>query len=400
MQQVEKGVLKLDGDVSGLLPDFPWQGRRVTVRQLMDMTSGLPSFHLLGDPIRARRGVPKARDEVTALFAGRPFMHEPGARFELTISGFHIAGMLLERVAGQPFPDYLREHIFGRAGLTRSFFCDDRAVTAGLARSYDVLRGVFLNYPLESATLYPYTASVCMSAGDAASLMRALRDGRLLQAESYRAMTTAVGIPSQTRQEPRAVGLTTGQLGQEKSHRWVGGHPYPLMGFNSSLMDFPDDDVTIAVLSNGGRSYVTSPIARNLARAVLGLPLAPPRQLRPEEPQPTEEFPLASAERARYFGMYQTKWSGNADYPHRHWQRTFRVFEENDRLMIQALGEAPEPLLRTGEHTFTIASWATRIVFTLREGRAVSVSLQESDDLGVSGPRVDEPWPNTPRAQN
>jgi hypothetical protein len=141
---------------------------------------------------------------------------------------------------------------------------------------------------------------------------------------------------------------------------------------------------------------VTVPIARNLARAVLGLPPNPPRRLRQEEPLPAEAFPLAAAERARYVGTYRTKWSGGADFPHRHWQRTYRVFEENGRLMIQALGEAPEPLLRTGEHAFTVASWAVRIVFTLREGRAVSISLYESDDLGVSGPRVDEAWPYKP----
>jgi len=106
LQQVEAGRLRLDDDASRLLPDFPWQGRRVTVRQLMDATSGLPDYHYLGDPHLARRGVPKAQDEVTALFAGLPFTHEPGAKWQWTISGFHLAGGLLERLTGKPYGDY------------------------------------------------------------------------------------------------------------------------------------------------------------------------------------------------------------------------------------------------------------------------------------------------------
>jgi D-alanyl-D-alanine carboxypeptidase len=123
MQQVERGRLRLDDDAARLLPEFPWQGRRVTVRQLMDATSGLQDFHYLGDPQRSRRSVPKAQDEVTALFAGRPFTHEPGERYQWTISGLHLAGILLERVAAQPYPDYLREqtaHVFGLGASGRA----------------------------------------------------------------------------------------------------------------------------------------------------------------------------------------------------------------------------------------------------------------------------------------
>src|SRR4051812_1927716 len=146
MQQVEKGRLRLDDDASRLLPDFPWQGRRVTVRQLMDATSGLPDFHYLGDARSAQRAVPKAHDEVTALFAGRPFTHEPGERWQWTISGFHLAGLILEKVTGRSYPDYLREHIFARAGLTRSFYCDDRAVVPSLARAYEGGGREFYNF--------------------------------------------------------------------------------------------------------------------------------------------------------------------------------------------------------------------------------------------------------------
>ena len=391
MQQVERGRLRLDDDASRLLPEFPWQGRHVTVRQLMDATSGLPDYHYLGDPQRAQRAVPKAHDEVTALFAGRPFMHEPGERSQWTISGFHLAGILLERVTGQSYPDYLREHIFNRAGLTRSFYCDDRSVVPGLARAYEALGRNFYNFPPESATLYPFIATVCTSAGDAASLIRALRDGRLLRPESYRAMMTARGTAKEASpQMSRGVGL---RENQEEGHRWVGVSG-SLMGFSSAVMDFPADSLTIAVLSNtSGQAALR--VARSLARAALGLPRLPAPARREEAP-PAEKVALSAVERARYVGTYRIKWAG-VPGPLQNFQRTYRVFEQNGRLMIQALGEEPEPLLHEGADTFRIASWpSARIVFTLREGRAVSMTLRESGERGLSGPRVDEAWPNKP----
>ena len=389
MQQVEGGRLRLDDEASRLLPEFPWQGRRVTVRQLMDATSGLQDFHYLGDPQRSRRSVPKAQDEVTALFAGRPFTHEPGERYQWTISGLHLAGILLERVAAQSYPDYLREHIFARAGLTRSFYCDDRSVVPGLSRSYDVVRGRFLNFPLETATMYPFVATVCTSAGDAVSLMRALRDGRLLRPESYRTMTNAEG-PARNAGAQVSRGISL-RMSQEEGHRWVGEFS-SLMGFSSAVMDFPDDSLTIAVLSNTERSGASAYIARSLARTVLGIPPLPPRRVPQEEPLPAKAAPLTAAERTQLVGVYRIRWAG-APGPFQQWQRTYRVFEESGRLMFQALGETPEPLLHRGEHNFTLASWAVSIVFTLREGRAVTMTLREPGGSALSGPRVDDAWP-------
>ena len=71
MQQVERGKLSLDDDISKFIPEFPLQGHHVTVRQLLNHTSGIVDYHYLGDPIEATSRQPKALDEVTALYAGK-----------------------------------------------------------------------------------------------------------------------------------------------------------------------------------------------------------------------------------------------------------------------------------------------------------------------------------------
>ncbi len=83
MQQVERGKLSLDDDISKFIPEFPLQGHHVTVRQLLNHTSGIVDYHYLGDPIEATSRQPKALDEVTALYAGKNWVNDPGTEMGL-----------------------------------------------------------------------------------------------------------------------------------------------------------------------------------------------------------------------------------------------------------------------------------------------------------------------------
>jgi len=82
MQQVERGKLSLDDDISKFIPEFPLQDHHVTVRQLLNHTSGIVDYHYLGDPIEATSRLPKALDEVMALYAGKNWVNEPGKKWD------------------------------------------------------------------------------------------------------------------------------------------------------------------------------------------------------------------------------------------------------------------------------------------------------------------------------
>src|ERR1044071_7276882 len=117
LQQVERGKISLDDDISKFIPEFPLQGRRVSVRQLLDHTSGIVDYHYLGDPIEATSRQPKALDEVMALYAGKTWVNEPGTKWDWSISGFQLLVTIIERVSGQPFADYVQHNILGPAGV-------------------------------------------------------------------------------------------------------------------------------------------------------------------------------------------------------------------------------------------------------------------------------------------
>ncbi|HET9364982.1 MAG TPA: serine hydrolase domain-containing protein, partial [Candidatus Angelobacter sp.] len=116
MQQVERGKLSLDDDISKFIPEFPLQGHHVTVRQLLNHTSGIVDYHYLGDPIEATSRQPKALDEVMALYAGKNWVNEPGKKWDWSISGFQLLVTIVERITGQSFPDYVQKNILEPAG--------------------------------------------------------------------------------------------------------------------------------------------------------------------------------------------------------------------------------------------------------------------------------------------
>src|ERR1041385_9136809 len=136
MQQVDRGKLALDDDISKFIPEFPLQGHHVTVRQLLNHTSGIVDYHYLGDPIEATSREPKALDEVTALFAGKNWVNDPGKKWDWSISGFNLLVTIVERVTGQSFPDYVQQNIFKPAGVKSTSYCDDFTLIRGLAHAY------------------------------------------------------------------------------------------------------------------------------------------------------------------------------------------------------------------------------------------------------------------------
>src|SRR5215467_13613993 len=136
LQLVERGKLGLDDSIARYIPEFPLQGRRVTIRQLLNHTSGIVDYHYLGDPIEATSRLPKALDEVMALYAGKKWVNAPGKKWDWSISGFQLLVTIVERVSGASFADYVQQNIFKPAGVQHTSYCDDFSLVRGLSHAY------------------------------------------------------------------------------------------------------------------------------------------------------------------------------------------------------------------------------------------------------------------------
>ncbi|MDQ6830159.1 MAG: beta-lactamase family protein, partial [Gemmatimonadota bacterium] len=187
MQLVEHGKLSLDDDIGTLIPEFPMQGHHVTLRQLLNHTSGIVDYHYLGDAIDGTSRQPRALDEVIALYANRPWVNEPGTAWDWSISGFPLLVTIVERASGQSFDDYVQKNVYLPAGLKSTSLCDDFTLVRGLAHGY---RRAGSGHVMahENDMAFNSDLRYCSTVGDLFRAWRAVRDHKVLKAETLTMM--------------------------------------------------------------------------------------------------------------------------------------------------------------------------------------------------------------------
>jgi len=389
MQQMERGKLSLDDDISKYVPEFPLQGHHVTIRQLLNHTSGIVDYHYLGDPIEATSRLPKALDEVMALYAGKNWVNEPGTKWDWSISGFQLLVTIVERVSGQSFADYVKENIFIPAGVKSTTYCDDYSLVHGLSHSYRKFEKGYVPAN-ENDMAYNADLRFCSTVGDIYQLWKSIREKKLVEPKTFAMMTTAEGAAAHmSPQDPKSQYGFAMILNHEEEHRRIGQHG-SLLGYSGSLYDFPEDGLTIVVLTNteGQNAYA---ITRALARAALSLPQLPVPAAVAQNV--LDDKPISAAERKQFAGTYVLKLERLTAELHdsfAQYRRTYRLFDENGRMMIQALGEGPERLLKQSDGSFAMRSKPnSRVSFVLKDGAAVSMSINPTGfGAPLSGVRV------------
>lgn len=136
-QLVEQGKLSLDDRLGKLLPDYPNReaAEKVTVRHLLSMTAGVGDFFSPAFDAAAKDRFRSVKDFLP-LFASEPLRFEPGTRSEYSNGGYIVLGAIVERVSGQDYYDYVREHVFKPAGMQNTEWYEGDRVVTNLASGY------------------------------------------------------------------------------------------------------------------------------------------------------------------------------------------------------------------------------------------------------------------------
>jgi hypothetical protein len=182
-------------------------------------------------------------------------------------------------------------------------------------------------------------------------------------------------------------------LGHEGDHRDVGQNG-SLLGYSGSMYHFPADDLTVIVLTNTSGQNAKS-IGSALARKVLSLPPNPGPPASVQQPTLTDE-PVSAEDRSKFTGTYVLKVvEGGYHDSFAQYRRTYRVFDENGRLMIEALGERPERLLKQKNGSFGIRSGPQApVTFGPHDQNAFTLRLNNGG-LTLAGERVGPADPQT-----
>ncbi len=261
----EQGKLSLDDDLTRILPQYPTGGRKISIRRLMDHTSGIKGYTEMEEfgELSVRK---LPRDSLVRLFSAKPFEFEPGDGAIYNNSAYFLLGLIVEKASGQSYEDFVRTRLFERAGMKDSRYCNERAVVKQRAHGYDMgpggtlLRAAYLDHT------WPYAAgSLCSTAGDLIAWSTALHGGRILSPASYAELLTPGRLNDGTTLR-YAKGLSVDSVIGRRAIHHGGG----INGFLSDLKYFPDDSLHVAVLMNTAGPVNPSQLSVAIARVVLG----------------------------------------------------------------------------------------------------------------------------------
>lgn len=248
----------MDDEVTRILPEYLAGGERPTVRDLLTHTSGIPNYTESPEFDRlADRRVP--REEIMKLFAGR-YDFPPGREWAYSNSNYFLLGLIVERVSGMSYSDYLSDRIFTPLGMRDTSYCPDEPSGRHQARGYQLepRDTPHLAEPLNMQHAFA-AGALCSTVEDLVRWSEAFHGHRFLSAGSYELMTTPVTLASGTTY-PYGFGLELDDSTGVPTISHGGG----INGFLSWLAYLPDQRVTVVVLVNS-----TSGAGESLIREVV-----------------------------------------------------------------------------------------------------------------------------------
>jgi CubicO group peptidase (beta-lactamase class C family) len=244
MLLAKDGKLRYDQPIRELVPEIPQAAQAVTVRHLLNHTSGLIDYE---DLIPESRTAQLDDNEVLALVAARDSLYFPaGAQYRYSNSGYVLLGLIVARVSGTSFPDFLRTRIFAPLGMRATVaHIEGRDTVAQRSYGYSPRGGAFVqtDQSVTSATLGD--GGIYSNVDDMLRWDHALSSRTLMDPTAMTEATTPPALPGGAATE-YGFGWFIDRYRGEK--RWR--HTGETSGFRNAIQRFPDRRLTIVILTN------------------------------------------------------------------------------------------------------------------------------------------------------
>jgi CubicO group peptidase (beta-lactamase class C family) len=254
MALVEDGKLSPDDKIRTLLPHLPLKWRNVTVRHLLTHTSGLPDVSLGEDTDAV---IADTREGALKKLPHMPMQGRPGAQWSYNQTNYMLLAMIVEKVTGKTFEQFLTERFFHPLGMTSTSFGDSRTIIPNRASGYtrferqtdkEVSPDRVWNYQNVFPSYLNSAAGVNTTAGDLAKWDIALSEGRVLKKSTLDRMWTAVKLnDGKVFRLEENLGYGYGWLVDDTPHHKAVGHSG---GASSAYIRYLEDKISVIVLTN------------------------------------------------------------------------------------------------------------------------------------------------------
>ena len=249
MMLVQEGKIGLDDKISKYLAGTPEKWKDVTVRNLLTHTSGIADYandenlkH--SGPINLRQDY--TEDELFQKFTTLPMDFKPGKKWSYSNTGYVLLGILIHKVTGEFYGDFLHERLFRPLGMNSTRIISEADTIPNRSAGYELVNGVIKNQQWVSPTLNTTAdGALYTNVLDIAKWDAALYTEQLLKKSSLEQMWTPVTLTDRE-QHPYGFGW---DLAEVNGHRMI-EHGGAWQGFTAHISRYLDDRLTVIVLTN------------------------------------------------------------------------------------------------------------------------------------------------------
>jgi CubicO group peptidase (beta-lactamase class C family) len=271
MMLVEEGKIGLDDKVSRYFTDTPESWKDVTVRRLLSHTAGFTDY-----PRDFNFREDYTEDQLLKKAMAIPLAFTPGEKWQYSNMGYVTLGILIGKVTGAFYGDFLQQRIFRPLGMSATRIINEADIVANRAAGYRLVKGEVKNQGWVSPTMNTTAdGSLYFTILDLAKWDAALNTEKLLKRSSLQLMWTPVTLNDG---KPNPAGYGFGwQTGGVRGHRVV-EHGGAWQGFTSNISRYVDDRMTVVVLANlagAGPDAITHHVAGLYNPALVPLPEKP-----------------------------------------------------------------------------------------------------------------------------
>jgi len=354
----QRGRLSLQDPVRKYLPELPAiLADKITVRMLLNHTSGLRDIHglfdLIGRP--SYTSMHENAEVLRVMSRQRQLNFEPGAEYLYCNTAYILASIIVERVSGQPFGAFCEENVFRPHGMSHTHWREDfTAIVPGRATGYErKLSGGFrIDLPYSDVI---GNGGLLFTVGDLLKWNASLDES----SGEWGAVAEAIQTPSKLN-DGRAIEYCLGLERAEYAGLTEIAHGGSTAGYRTYLARFPERRLSFALLSNVGE-FNSASMAHALTRIVLDLP---PSAL-------PHRVPISAEALKAYTGLYH---SAQTDDLISLTARDGKLFEAATGLIPTAPGKFENPATRT---TFVFTgSPVASLVVTAPNGAASYLPMQ------------------------
>lgn len=264
IQLWEKRLIDLDVKIQKYVPEFPESDKgEITIRQLLKHTSGVTHYKSTMDMVSFKRYDNMV--EAMNKFKNNELLFKPGTSYNYTTYGYTVLGAVIENVSGLSFQDYIRQNIWGPAGMENTDIEDSKVDYENKAKLYIKWGSSYIKSPKTNLSIKYPGGGIQSTAGDLLKFGRAILNNELIDSSSLDLMISS----TDTLKEGDPYGFGWFVLNSDSNGRII-QHGGSQSGASSFLRIYLDEEVVVASIANSLNSNEgTYFICRDLAELLI-----------------------------------------------------------------------------------------------------------------------------------